>query len=932
MILPRKTRSGRCLRLWPQVMPWIAALALAACNSSTPQALIESGKAHSAKKEFSAAVIQFKSALQLAPQSTEARLLLGEALLASDDPTNAAVELTKALDAKAPAATVLPLLSRALLYSGNYKKLVTDYGEVALEDKAAMATLKANVAAAWGALGDRSKTQASVAAALAARPDHPAAQLMSARLLAGQEKFDEASAIVDGLLARADGNHEAWLLRGEILEFAKRDPAAAQRAYRKSLEIDRSYVPAHLRLISSLLKQRDVPAAKLQANQLRQALPDHPHTVFVDAQLAYLDRDFPKARELTQRLLRVFPNQQGVLMLAGAVEAEMGALVQSSAYFAKILSLNPGQPFARRNLAESEIHLGQYVQALNTLKPLLTSNPPMGEALALAANAALHIGDAAGAERFYRMAAKLDPSDVQIQTAVALTGLWSGDGSSAVTELRALAERTKDVYVDQALIAAHMKRREYDKALEVLDTMIKKQPGKAAHIELRGRVFMARNDLVAARQAFEQTLKLDPKMFSAVVSLANIDTLERKPAQAIERLSAAVAANPKNTVAMLNLAQLKERQGAPVADVKKLLQDAVAASPNVAEPRLRLIEFGVRKRLYKDALAAAQEALTAMPNDLQVLEAAGQAQMQAGDIEQAVSTFRKLAAALPNSPGPYLRLAEVYGLSGKRDQSEAAVRKALEIDPGSVLAQTALVNLLASSSQQRGALDHIARLKQSKPKDPMGYALESAVYVRARKTDAAVASLREGLAKTDSPDLAGRLYSLLLQSKRQAEADTFGAAWIKQHPQDAAFEYLLSVSEIARNDFKAAEQRLKRVVVAYPNNALALNNLAWVMVRLGSPGAVAYAQRAVDLMPDRAPVMDTLALALVADKQVAAALAVQKRAVDMLPEDNELRLGLARIALQAGDKELARAELKKLQQVGAAFKSQAEVEKLMQGL
>ena len=556
----------------------------------------------------------------------------------------------------------------------------------------------------------------------------------------------------------------------------------------------------------------------------------------------------------------------------------------------------------------------------------------MGEALALAANAALHIGNAADAERFYRMAAKLDPTDVQIQTAVAMTGLWSGDGSSAVTELRALAERTKDIYVDQAQFAAHMKRREYDKALEVLDAMTKKQPGKAAHFELRGRVFLARNDLPAARQAFAQALKLDPKLFSVVISLANIDILERKPAQATERLSAAVTANPKNSVALLALAQLRERQGAPVADVKKLLQDAIAASPGVAEPRLRLIEFGVRKRLFKDALAAAQEALTALPSDLQVLEAAGQAQMQAGDIEQAVSTFRKLAAAMPNSPGPYLHLAEVYGLSGKREQAEGAIKKALEIAPTSAVAQMALVNLLASSNQQRNALEYLARLKQSRPKDTMGYALESAFYVRTRKTDAAIATLREGIVKTDSPDLAGRLYSLLLQSKRQAEADAFGAAWIRQHPKDAAFEYLLSVSEIAHDNFKPAEQRLKRVVAAYPDNALALNNLAWVMVRLGMSGAVSYAQRAVDLMPDRAPVMDTLALALVADKQVAAALGVQKRAVELEPEDKDLRLGLARIAVQAGDKELARTELKKLQLLGAAYKSQAEVEKLLQGL
>ena len=125
-----------------------AALLMAACSSDTPESLIASGKAFAAKKDHKAAVIQYKAALQRQPESGEARLLLGQALLATGDPVNAAVELTKALDQKQPAAVVVPSLARALLLTGEYKKLVTQYGDLTLDDKQAKAEIEQDQEAA----------------------------------------------------------------------------------------------------------------------------------------------------------------------------------------------------------------------------------------------------------------------------------------------------------------------------------------------------------------------------------------------------------------------------------------------------------------------------------------------------------------------------------------------------------------------------------------------------------------------------------------------------------------------------------------------------------------------------------------------------------------------------------------------------------------
>jgi cellulose synthase operon protein C len=79
-------------------------------------------------------------------------------------------------------------------------------------------------------------------------------------------------------------------------------------------------------------------------------------------------------------------------------------------------------------------------------------------------------------------------------------------------------------------------------------------------------------------------------------------------------------------------------------------------------------------------------------------------------------------------------------------------------------------------------------------------------------------------------------------------------------------------------------------------------------------------------------VLDTLAEALAADKQFARALEAQKEALVLAPDNDLLRLNLARIALRADNKTLARAELDKLSARGRLFPQQDEVTRLKKSL
>ncbi len=930
----------KCIQLeWrrrPQhALALAALLVLAACGQDKPQALVDGGKAAIAKADYKTAVIQLKTALQKEPESVSTRVLLGQALFGAEDYPGAAVEWAKALDQGADADAVVPDLARALLKAGEHKKLVALYANTTLKNPDRQALLKATVSSAWAALGDSAKSAAALDAALAASPDQPQVAMLRVRRLAIEQKLPEALAVIEKLLARDAKQPEAWVLKADLLGMMGQSADVSDAAFREALALDKANVPAHFSLINSMLRKPDLPAARKQAEAFKAALPTHPLNLFVEAQLAYADGNYTKARDLAQQLMRQSPNNVGILQLAAVIAAQSREWAQAETHYTKALQIDPALSSARRGLAQVYIALGQPTKSLQTLKPLLAGQGNEGreaETLSLAGEAELALGDAEAAETYFSRAAKIKPDDTAVKTALAMAHMSRGDTGTAFAELNSAAAASPSIIAELALYSARLKRREYDAALAAVDLIAKKQPKNAEVLGMRGRVYLARQDLVKARKAFEEQAKAEPTLFSAVSNLAALDVLERKPEAARKRLEAQIEADPKNVYALLMLAGLRAETGAPVDDVKKLLASAIQAAPQSPSPRMELIALTLRKRLYKEALVAAQEAAAAMPNDPYVMDAVGRAQMEAGDVEQAISTFRKLAGTDGKSGVAYTRLADIYKATGKREQAEVALRKALDIEPGMVQAQQALIDLLFASNRKADALELIKRMQRDTPNLPAGYSFEAAYQLKLNAVDAAVAAYRSGLAKTGNAALALELHRLYARAGRRDDADRFAAGWLKDHPKDAAFEYQMVETDIGRNDLEKAEVRLLRLQVDNPDNALALNNLAYVMLMRGRPGALVYAQKAAELAPESGRVLDTLATALVAEKLFDKALAAQKRAVERTPLDDPMHLRLAQIAIKAGDKTLARTELTRLQGLGTKFKAQDEVTRLLKNL
>ncbi len=86
------------------------------------------------------------------------------------------------------------------------------------------------------------------------------------------------------------------------------------------------------------------------------------------------------------------------------------------------------------------------------------------------------------------------------------------------------------------LVMTHVRMKEYDKALEAANALEKEQPKNPLIQNLKGGIYLGKNDFENARKSFQDALTIQPTYFPAIVNLAEQDMRENKPERREEAL------------------------------------------------------------------------------------------------------------------------------------------------------------------------------------------------------------------------------------------------------------------------------------------------------------------------------------------------------------------------------------------------------------
>jgi putative PEP-CTERM system TPR-repeat lipoprotein len=908
---------------------------LSACGQQTPEELMASAKQYLAKGNRDAAVIQLKNLLTQAPNNGEARLLLGQAMVEADDFVSAEKELARALELKQPHEQVLPLYVRSLFEQGKYEAVISSVEKYKLFNPAAVAATQTALAEAYLRLGNRSRAREGYEAALVAVPGYPRARLGEAKLAAAEGKLEEALKQTDEVVAADPKFAEALGFRADIL-LAKGEREGAKKALEQAVAVNGRFLPARLSLITLLSEDGDFEGAARLLESTRKVAPSDIRVNYLDASLAFRRGDRERARQQLQVVMKYLPNHVPSLVLLGAIDLQEKAWTAAEINLRTALARAPNHAGARLLLVQTYLRMGQPAKARDALRPLVEKGMPTNpQLLLLAGETYLANGDVKAASAYYQAASSAGQAQaVAAKTRLGQIALATGQSEEGFKELEAASELDAGQYqADLAIIAGHLRRDETDKALEAVKALEKKQPKNPLTFQMYGLVHLAKRDVPAARRNFEKALELQPNYLPAAYNLGMLDIAEKHPEDARKRYEAMIAKDDKNDQLYLALADLQQRTGAEPKAIGETLQRAVNANPQSVQARLALIEFHLRNKDTKAALTAAQNAMAAMPSEPRILEAAGVALEAAGETNQAIEAYNKLATLQPQAPQPLLRLAALHFRQNEPDKAIDSLRRAQALAPKDRTFVPQVVQILLASNRQEDAVKEARELQKRSPDSALGYALEGEIHVRQRKLPQAEAAFREALKREPNADLVAiRLYEVLLAIGKPAEADTFMKTWISKNPKNATVHTFLAERELAARNLQASAAQYRIVIEMEPNNASALNNLAWIGGELGDPKARSYAERAYKLAPRNPDVLDTYGMLLVKAGEAEKGLLLLEEARGLSPGNNERRLNYAKALAKAGRKDAARKELEALQGVKDDFAGKDEVAGLLKGL
>lgn len=902
---------------------------LAACGSKSTEESISDARRAMDRDDVEAAIINLKTALSGQPSSVEARVLLAKAMLRAGDGRGAAVELHKLFEQQPQDDTIPPLLARALNMSRQHSTAISELGALELQDNAAKSELRAQLAIAYMAVGKRSESASAVQAALEADPKNARALVVQSRLAIAAGRVDQALSTLDTAAASDPKEASVAMLRGLILHHLKHDSASARAAFRRAVELDPRSIDARSSLVAQDIIAGDLEAARSQLKFFKALGKDNWLAALVEAQIAFAAKNLESALQHIELAQKQVADNFQVNLLAGMIQLQKGMLNQAERSLSTALRQLPSSNAARQNLAQVYMRTGQVERALQTLEPLLASNESPANVHGMAGAAHMRLGDLEKAATSFVNAVRADPKDPTLRTQLALAQAKSQPRDKTVADLKDVSASDPGIVADLALVNVLLDARDLKRAMEAVDVIERKAPTSPMAHNLRGFVLIQKKELAQARKSFERALELDPKFFPATTSLAGLDVAAGRTDAATQRYEAYLKLTPNHVAATLSLAKLLEGTPSSHERIVSLLTSCIREHPNQAAPRVLLVDRLLANKDPKAALSAAQDADAALPNDVEVLGALGRAQYASGQRQALISTYAKVVGLVPGSAEAHTKLAGAYLAGDDRKQAELSLRKALSVEPDFVPAQQALIAVLQQDKRFDQALVIARTAQKQRPDSAVGYVMAGAVELNRGQPDAAAKIYREGLQRVPDARLAASLYSTLAKNKREAEAENFASEWLRQRPKDMEFLAFAADLAMSRTDLKTAERYFRAILEIQPDHVSALNNVAWIWVQQNRRGGLKFAERANQLRPDTPGLLDTLALAYALEGDLAKALETQKKAVALAPGDQGLRLHLARIMLQRGDRDGARTELLALQKLGDRIPAQSEVERLL---
>ena len=238
-------------------------------------------------------------------------------------------------------------------------------------------------------------------------------------------------------------------------------------------------------------------------------------------------------------------------------------------------------------------------------------------------------------------------------------------------------ERPDDPRLAAEAVRVHLLKGEADKAMEIANGLIRRNPRSAYGYTVLAAVHMNRKETDKAIEALKKGLGVDRGNLGARMMLASLYTKRGEYAKAIDIYEGVTKERPRYIEAIFAAASLYDRMGRKQDSIGKYL-DILEVSKNYV-PALNNLAY-----LYaegygskEDALNLALRAYGIAASNGNVADTLGYVLLRNGRTGEAVRMLEKAAALLPSNPTVRYHLALAYSADGRNGAARENLKKAL---------------------------------------------------------------------------------------------------------------------------------------------------------------------------------------------------------------------------------------------------------------
>jgi len=661
-------------------------------------------------------------------------------------------------------------------------------------------------------------------------------------------------------LRSPEAKSAAALEAGKKLMEQKDTPRAILQ-FRNAVQATPRNPEVHYQLALAYLAAGD---ARNGIGSLRRALELNPQHAGARFRLADLMAQLPDlevvkdAKQRLEALLQDAPGNADTLHTLAFTELKLGELEKATRHLEQAIAAAPQELAFAVSLAEAKLQQKDPKGAESVLTKAIQDFPKSADALVILGRFYAGQNNAVEAERRFRQAISVDPNHGAAVLNLATLLYQTGRKQDAEPFFKRLSS-----FSDKALQPAYanylFQEGRRDEALKEVERLVKQDPDDRVARTRLVAAYQSAGRLPDGQKLLSDALKKNQKDLDALLQRGELYIQAGKYAEAEADLNSVLRLKPDAPEIHYALSKLYQARGGSIRQREELTA-ALRLNPLLLQIRLELAASLIRDKAAQAALDTLDQAPEDQKRTVAIIEQRNWAFLST---KQSAEARKGVDLGLAKARTPDLLLQDaILKIDFKRyPEARQSLREILGKNPEDLRALRTLVGSYMAQNQLRVAVNEVRAYAVAHPKSAdVQYFLGNLLLQTGDRTQAKQAL---ATAKAINPNYAPADMSLaqidLLESNWKDARQELTTILSTKGENPFARQWL-GMLEAAAGDKAAAIADFRKVIQLQPDNAKALNNLAFLLVETGdrTEEPLKFAERAKELEPDNPDFEDTL--------------------------------------------------------------------------